>query len=285
MSKHVELTLHLSEETVTCALDSALIEYVPTSTANPITDYFSATSVLIKKIVNEKYPNDSEILGLLVLGVVSCAEFYFRSVLSVLGAICPLCEVHSESVNIPLGSIRYYSKSGFPTAMATFEHSSLADMKAIANEIKRFAGFNCMDDSSVKRALQDFEILCEVRHCFVHTRGFVGLKAARAIGGKRALQKLLIQQTEALDLIKFSHNAVRAVNRYLANQILTGWIDGDVLAGDWVSDRESFTRLWKLFAIPKEDEFAGSVRKAYAKVRQSVLKRRQAIAAKVRTTS
>ena len=281
MSNHVSVTLHNPEETVTCDFAAALVEYPLGNQRNPISDYFGTTQNLIQKIISTKYADDAEVLGLLVLGVVSSAEFYFRSVLSELTRTCPLCERHVEALNIPVGSIPFYSKTAFASAIAAFEHESLADSKKITAEIKRFAGFACADNSSVKEALDDFELLCELRHCFVHARGFAGLKAARAIGGTRTLQKVLIGQSQALDFIKLSHNAVRAVNRYLCNEVLNRWIDKDVLTGVWRDDKRLFVKLWNLFAVAGEDGYDGSLAKAYATVKPVILKRKQAIAAKV----
>jgi hypothetical protein len=248
---------------------------------NPITDYFMTTGRLVKKIVDTKYADDAEVLGLLMLGVVSSAEFYFRSILSELARACPLCVLHTEAINIPSGSIAFYSKSGFSPTMSAFEHESLADSKKISGEIKRFAGFTCSENSSVKKALDDFELLCELRHCFVHARGFAGLKAIRALGGKRTVHKVLVRQQQALDFIKLSHNAVRAVNHYLSNEVLNRWIDKDVLSGKWATDKRLFTRYWHLFAKRAEDPYSGSAQKAYAVVRPVILKRQQGIAAKV----
>lgn len=282
MSKHVSLTLHYPEETVECDFTAALSVFPQFKVLpNPITDYFATTASLVKKIVDTKYANDAEILGLLVLGVVSSAEFYFRSILSELSDACPLCQHHTEAMTIPAGSQAFYAGSGFHPMMSAFEHESLADSKKIVGEIKRFVGLSCGGNTSVKKALDDFELLCELRHCFVHARGFAGLKAVRAIGGPRNLHKVLIGQSQALDFIKLSHNAVRAVNKYLSEEILDRWIEKDVLVGKWSDDKKAFTRYVELFTKRNETNFDGSLKTAYATVRPAIVKRRQGIAAKV----
>lgn len=281
MSDHVALSLHRSEEAISCNFDDALVPLPAKVTINPISDYFESTGGLTAKIVSTKYADDSEVLGLLVLGVVSSAEFYFRSIFGELLELCPLCKRHTEAVNIPVGSFAYYESSGYSHAMSAFEHESLADSKKIIAEIKRFSGFNAADDGSVKRALDDFEKLCEIRHCFVHARGFAGLKAARALSdSKRTLQKVLMNQSSALDLIKLSHNAVRAVNRYLANAVVNRWIDRDVLAGEWLVDKPLFERYVHAFFVKSEDAYSSTPYRAYSTVRSAVVRRNQAIAAR-----
>lgn len=282
MSNHVSLNLHRSEETISCDFSSALTPFPKAQKAvNPITDYFSVTANLVKKIIDTKYADDSEILGLLVLGVVSSAEFYFRAILSQLSRQCPICELHTEALTIPKASFSFYSKSNFAPSMSAFEHESLADSKKIISEVRRFTNFNCVDSTSVKKALDDFELLCELRHCFIHARGFAGLKASRAIGGSRTLQKVLINQTQALDFIKLSHNAVRAMNHYLGDEILNRWIQRDVLVGNWRQDKSLFSDYLALFVKQGEDEYDGIAQKSYSLVKHAVVQRKQAIAAKV----
>lgn len=281
MFKHVTLTLHEPEETIICDFSSALTPHSSDAIKNPITDYFDNANGLVLKIIQAPYGNDSEILGLLVLGIVSSAEFYFRAIISELVRTCPICESISEAINIPVGSNSFYLKSGYSSAMSAFEHESLADSKKITGEIKRFVGFQCQENSSVKKALDDFELLCEIRHCFVHARGFAGLKAARALKGPRTLQVVRITQAQALDFIKLAHNAVRAVNHYLCNEVLNRWIEKDELKGTWVQDKKLFTRYWKLFAVGGEDKYTGDPRVAYQSVQTIIKKRKQGMAAQV----
>lgn len=279
MSSHVTVALHLPEETVYCDLGQALVP-VPTGLKeSPIAEYFASTGGLVRKIIDTQHSNDSEILGLLVLGVISSAEFYFRRILSEVARVCPLCVTQTEPITIPSGSVAFYGDSDFSSVIAAFEHESLADSKKISGEIRRFAGFQCGDGSSMKKALEDFELLCELRHCFVHSRGFVGLKAMRALGEKRrGPHKILVKQQQALDFIKLAHNAVRAVNHFLSNEVLNRWIDRDVLSGNWKSDKQLFESFWRIFAKPGEDSYSASPRKAYSVVRPILLKRRNAAA-------
>lgn len=281
MSNYVTLTLHEPEETIVCDFGAALKPFPNGAIGNPITDYFFNTGNLVRKIVDTRYSNDAEILGLLVLGVVSAAEFYFRTILSEIARTCPLCVRHTEAINIPSGSHSFYENSAFSSSISAFEHESLADAKKIATEVKRFVGVQCTEDASVKKALEDFELLCEMRHCFVHARGFVSLKAIRAIGGERKVHKILIAQDQAFDFIKISHNAVRALNHYLSREILNRWIDRDVLLGAWKQDKKIFCQYWSVFSKAGEDSYAGSVQGAYAQIRPVILARKQAIAAKV----
>lgn len=286
MSNHARLILHQSEEAVSVNTSKLLERYPGPNTANAITDYFAVSNNLLIKIARTAYADDSEILGLLLLGVVSAAEFYFRSVLGAAITVCPLCALHAEGAHVPIGSYGFYRGSGYSHAMAAFEHESLADAKKIKTECKKLTGFDLTEDSSANKAISDFEILCELRHCLVHARGFAGLKACKALGAEqRSLQKLLVGKAEALELVKLSHNAVRALNRFLADSIVNRWVERDVLNGVWNSDKALFVSAIEAFWIKGEDSYNGIAWNAYKPFRRAIVARRKAIGARVSGTS
>lgn len=281
MSKHVSLKLHEPEEQVHVSIADSVRQVPIGNRLNPISDYFDATSRLKGKILTAAYSQDAELLGLMIVGVISAAEFYFRSILGRIVQICPLCSRAAESAQVPLGSFDYYGGGDYCFVLGAMEHESLADADRVANYIKRLTGFKTGGDSSVVAALAGYEALCEVRHCLAHARGFVGLKGSRAMAlDQRTLSKVLVSQEGALELLKLSHNGVRAVNRFLFESLVDRWIDRDILRGDWAEDRELFVLAWRAFFVAGEDAFSGNVRTAYSPVRRVVAKRKEAIAAK-----
>jgi hypothetical protein len=280
-SKHVSLKLHEPEEQVHVLITDSVRQVPVGNRLNPISDYFDATSRLKGKILTAANAQDAELLGLMIVGVISAAEFYFRSILGRMVQICPLCSRLAENAQVPMGSFGYYMGSDYCFALSAMEHESLADAERVATYIKRLTGFKTTDDSSVVAALEGYDVLCEVRHCLTHARGFVGLKGSRALGlNQRSLSKVLVAQEGALELLKLSHNGVRAVNRFLFDSLVDRWIDRDVLRGNWAEDRVPFGLAWRAFFVSGEDAFNGNLRTAYSPVRRVVAKRKEAIAAK-----
>jgi hypothetical protein len=281
VSKHVSLKLHAPEEQLDVSLADSTQQVPRGLQLSPIADYFDATSRLKGKILAAAQSNDAELLGLMIIGVISAAEFYFRSILGRVIQICPLCARQAEATQVPVGAFGFYESSDYCFALGAMEHESLADAAKVTAYIGKLTGFKTNEDSSVAAALQGYESLCELRHCLAHARGFVGLKGSRALGlEQRALSKVLVNQTSAFELLKLSHNAVRSVNRFLLDSLVNRWIDRDVLSGTWMDDRDRFGMAWRSFSMAGEDGFNGNMRSAYAIVRQSIVKRQQAIAAK-----
>lgn len=283
MSKHGALALHLPEEAIAPDIHG-ILQPIPGALAeNPISEYFYSANSLTTKIARSSQADDSEILGLLLLGIVSAAEFYFRAVFGVATSICPACKVQAEMQRIPIGSFAFYENTGYSHTLSAYEHESLADSKKIVSECKKFTGLDISTDTSALKAITDFEILCELRHCLVHARGFAGLKACVALKTeKRKLQKLLVGKSEAFELIKISHNAVRAVNRFIANGIVNRWIDQDLLTGIWKTDREIFTELIEAFWIRGEDNYKTIPFSAYRPFRKAILAKQKAMEAQVK---
>ncbi len=281
MSKHVSLRFHAPEEQLDASLVDS-IQQVPVGLRlSPIADYFDATSRLKGKILAAAHADDAELLGLMIIGVISAAEFYFRSILGRTIQICPLCARQAEAAQVPMGAFSFYEDSDYCFALGAMEHESLADAAKVATYFNKLTGFKTSEDSSVVAALQGYESLCELRHCLAHARGFVSLKGSRALGLEgRKLSKVLVNQAGAFELLKLSHNAVRSVNRFLLDSLVNRWIDRDVLTGTWANDSTRFAMVWKSFSMTGEDGFNGNVRSAYAVVRQSIVKRQQAIAAR-----
>jgi hypothetical protein len=275
VSKHANLALHPREEAVTADVLGILKPFPGSGNANPITEYFRAADSLVRKITDSTYAADAEMLGLLLLGVVSAAEFYFRSVLGVAVTVCPLCCRNNDMLQVPIGSFEFYSGSGYSHALGAFEHESFADAKRIRTECKKLTGFDLNDDSSANKAIQDFEILCELRHCLIHARGFIGLKTCKALGvEQRSLQKILVGKKEIFELLKLSHNAVRAFNRFLAESILNRWIDQDLLSGGWKTDKKIFSAVIREFWIKGNDTFGSLCLKAYRPFQKAALARK-----------
>jgi len=285
VSKHAALVLHQTEEAVWIDIPNVLHPFPAGPDKNPIQDYFFATSRLAGKFTQPPYADDAEVIGLLLLGIVSAAEFYFRRVLGLALDVCPVCRQHAELVHVPLGSVAFFSRSGYSFAMSSFEHESLADAKKLKAECRRFTGFDITGDLSADKAIDDFELLCQLRHCLVHASGLAGFKASRALSSpRREIQKLILRKEDAFELLKLSHNAVRGFNRFLANSILNRWVDRDLLVGKWSTDKQAFTAVVKSFWMPGEDEYLGIPWNAYRPFRKAVVTRKQALAAKVATT-
>lgn len=279
MSSHGSLKLHEREEAVSLDLDSWLKVVPPHVPNSAIDDYFECTDGLKAKIIASEAV-DAELLGLLTIGVISAVEFYLRTIFSRVPDICPFAQRHMEMTAVAAGAAAYYSNSGIPYLLSLFDHESLANGEKIKTTCKKCVGLNLMDDGSVQKVIEDFEKLCELRHCLVHARGYVGLKASNALELEaRTPKKVLLDRAGVLEVLKIAHNVVRAVNRFLADGIANRWVDRNYLTGVWHDDKDRFTRLFSSFSRRGRDEYGGVAYKAYRPFQKSARAKRSAVIA------
>ncbi len=277
MSNSSTLDLNKPEETVVIDIRTAVARCKLPHHVSPISDYFSYTQSLISRFIREDIRSDPTALSLLLLGIVSAAEFYFRSVITQTLSICPCSIKHSERVQIPLASLSYYGTETSSLGLSIFEHKSLAGSDEIKNEVQRLLGIAIPKTGSVATALTGFDTLCELRHAAIHTRGYISSKAASDLGiYAAALQQIDMAQAAAFDLTKLSHNAVRSLNRFLTNAILERWKAQKILTGVWVHDKKIFTRFFNVFVYPEESAFSNDVRLAYRHIQNSLVARGKA---------
>ncbi|CAE6887874.1 hypothetical protein [Paraburkholderia domus] len=274
MSKASLLELHKPEEAIVIDLDQALTKCTLPGSISPITDYFTHTQALIARFVRPEFSTDAEALSLLLLGVVSAAEFYFRSILVQSLDVCPYAMKQAERVQVPLGSLAYYGTKTRSLGLSVFEHKSLAGSAEIKAELQRLLGISAPAASSVSAALSGFDTLCELRHAAIHTRGYVSSKAASDLGiSMSSLHRICFSQSVVFDLAKLSHNAVRSFNRFVLESLLDRWIAKKYLTGSWRADKSKFSRLFLMFSYPTENPFGEDVTKAYKAIQPSIVAR------------
>ncbi|SDC19568.1 hypothetical protein SAMN05216345_101882 [Cupriavidus sp. YR651] len=271
MSKSIVLELHKPEEEIAIEIGESLEKCVLPTDKSPIEDYFKYTQGLIARFVRPEFSGDVETLSLLLLGIVSAAEFYFRTILVRSLDICPLARKQAERIQIPLGSLGYYGTKTAALGLSIFEHKSLAGANEVKNELQRLVGVDIKNNSSVAAALSGFDTLCELRHAAIHARGYIGSKGASDLGvSMDALRKISFSQSAVFDLTKLSHNAVRSFNRYVFKSMLERWISESQFTGHWRSDKAKFKKLFDLFSYPPENPFAEDLAGAYKLIRPSI---------------
>ena len=112
---------------------------------------------------------NSETLGrLLLLGLVSGAEVYFRSAIVGTLRVCPVCRMHAANQTIAFGALDYYGVDEIEWGF--FEAASLASADEVIRATRRLLGIEIQPNTSVAAALAEFDRLCHLRHAAVHAR-------------------------------------------------------------------------------------------------------------------
>lgn len=208
------------------------------------------------------------ILGSLVyLGMVSAAESYFRSLLRRLIITDPVCQSKASSRPVTYGAALHHEVNLLPEAL--FEGVSMASTKNVASELKDLCGVTQMTkEGGVPTHLQllfeNFESICQIRHCGIHRFGKLGSQQALRLGiGAHSplLEKpLKLSVIHLQDVAEALEALIRGVNSYCFFDIIKrthkagpgGREKVQTYSEPWqmdfAGDRERFNRYYAIFA-------------------------------------
>lgn len=215
---------------------------------SPIDDYYYYVQDLMKLGDNASLAASETLGRLLLLGLVTGVERYFRSVLAGAIRVCPICRAHAGDQLVSFGAVDFYGPKSLEWAL--FDSSSLAGADEIRSRTKKLLNIELPKGaSSIEAALSEFDKLCHLRHASVHSRGRLGRGNAAALG----LGNLGANTSVALTLPTLHaaaatcHSTVRAYNKIIFRRVMERWIGADELTGQWRRDRERFSALFDLF--------------------------------------
>lgn len=258
--------------------------HVPTENS-PIDEFLDNLYEINKLYLQaEKRSEYTSVLGSLVyLGMVSAVEGYFRSLLRRLILIDPACEANASNRTVSYGAAIHHDESLLPEAL--LEGVSLASTKAVAGELRNLCNISQMGkDGGVPKALEqlfdNFESICQIRHCGIHRFGKLGSQQALRLGmdaHKPLLEKpLKLAVSHLQDIAEALEALVRAVNSYCFADLIKkthtfspAGREKDKLYRitwqcDWDADRERFATYYSVFVSNRGVVKSPSVESMYS---------------------
>lgn len=82
---------------------------------------------------------------------------------------------------------------------------------------------------------------------------------------------LSISSDEFQNTAQICHNCVQAYNRYLYRELIQRWLGHHILTGDWDTDSEKFSNLFKLFKSEIDNVALSSPQEAYQDLKPAIL--------------
>ncbi len=230
---------------------------------NPVDNFYSDVARLVPLGKKEDLQGNETLGKILLLGLVSATEHYFRAVLAGLVHICPLARKQAAALQVSFGAFEYYPKHEL--GLALFEQASLATAGEIRKHTQRIVGIEIKQDPSTEAALTEYDKLCQLRHAAVHSRGNLGHQNLQELGIAPSLRRLAVK----VELPGFHlaaavcQNVVRAYNRLLYRKTLERWMAHKRLNTMWSDDRVPFSQLFALFHSHHDSEGPRSAYHAY----------------------
>jgi hypothetical protein len=248
--------------TATTASTLNIADYTSESTENEsaIDLFYGGRIQLLNAVEPSWAQNHPAVVALVLVGLISQTENYFRNIISGVIKICPLAKSQSATKPVNLATAWHGSTS---IEKGAFENISFSSSETISKTLKSIIGYEIKGSSQIKAPLLEFDKLCELRHAVVHSGGLLAGKNAvrlqlpnsKKASGVRLGYPELQESAEVCtalvcssNLELFSHMSAR----WLHDWPRTTTYDGTNLNG-------AFNNIWKLFHS-KTDSGNNSIR-------------------------
>ncbi|MBK5502237.1 hypothetical protein [Peribacillus sp. TH14] len=258
--------MNKSEETVILESKKFFQECSPII-KSPIDNFYEICTKYVKLTKPEIVGEYPDITRLLIMGYVSAVEEYLRNVFCYVINICPQARDKASDKMIKFGSVDYYDLSKI--AEGLFDASSFASGKEIKSKTRELLDIDIKENSSLDVAMKEFNKICHLRHCAVHSGGILNGHNAKELGLSRddvksVLKPDLIAVQEAL-LVCYSF--VRAFNQHVFEKTLERWKNKlSLITGNWAAENELFTKFVNIFWSTTDNGEIANYKKIFRKV-------------------
>jgi hypothetical protein len=189
-------------QTVGAARVSDIQKYVtfdPRAASSPIDSFYEASQALVKLGTPAALGAEPALGPLLLVGLVSAAENYFRDLFARTIQLCPNARAAASDENVKLGSVVWHS--GGDAIRSAFEHISFADGERLLASCKKYLNLQLQRTGIVG----EFDKVCQLRHGIVHAGSILGGKNATVLSLPATRMRLRIavgfdQLQEAADI-------------------------------------------------------------------------------------
>lgn len=230
----------------------------PKSHLSPLDELIENTNRL-NALAAQQQQFTRELGALLLLGHTSAVESFIRSLICAVIELDEVARKRSEPHLLPFGAAMSHERERM--AEALLEGISFASRSNVVDGLKDFLG---VSDTArtIGPILDEFQRICELRHCCVHRFGKLGAKNAIALGlheHKGVLEAPLNLSRASIDEIalrlrtfaKSLNNVVceRVMDRTVRNKDDHGrQLYSSNWTWNWQRDRRRFTAYYRIFA-------------------------------------
>jgi hypothetical protein len=183
---------------------------------------------------------------------VAVAEDYFRSVLTDVVDVCELCAARVKPLETRM---EFVFNGSVPDAVrGMLDRESFSSSATIKYWSKKIAGTSFSRYRSLTVALAEFERVCHIRHCAVHSGGYVSTHNAGVLEVPAGSWISFGAPDAIYEIISVVTATIRSFNQSLFEVVLGEWMDSGRLTGDWAQDRTPFSQLWNTFRSRRDIE-------------------------------
>jgi len=247
---------------------------------SPIDNFFENTkdlNILISTLTHIPPNLQKKNFNLILLGQISAVESYLREIIRKLIINDEESKQTSSGMQLSYGAALNYAPEILPESL--MENISFASKSNILKTFSDFLNIKGQKPTEVLNALEEFERICQLRHCVIHRFGKLGSNNALKLGidvHAQCLEKpLSLTEPHLYETYIICKNLVLVLNSYLFKSILqrTTIIDG-FWTWDLRKDKRKFKKYYEIFKSNKASETPqGTLQLAYNALREYEEKR------------
>lgn len=216
----------------------------PLRALSPLDAYYSDAEQVLERSRRADVADDPILMRLLVMEVVSAAEYYFRTMLSAVVSLCPEAGVVAMNRQLTLGSVAFYGRS---IALGILDGVSLAAAGEVGRQTKNALGLDIPSGSPLAESLAQFEKVCQLRHAVAHSGGYLGAKNVTELAVDNVFPcAVTVDFLRLQHVVAVGHNAARSFNSFVFERTLERWVSKKRMKGLWRVDKPKFERLLTL---------------------------------------
>jgi len=208
--------------------------------------------------------------NLVMLGIVSGVESYFRETIRKILLVDEDSRVTSYSKAISYGAALYHDNELLPEAL--LEDCTFTSKKNIIDNMRGFLGISCnlQQNAVISNALDEYEKICQLRHCIAHRSGLLGSKNAIALGLDQHSEFLEKPIKASLDSVNnafnICQNIVFEMNDFVFDSVVHRTVAKGMWTGNLTKDKRYFKSLFSIFSPnPSSDDDLKAIYIKFAK--------------------
>lgn len=201
--------------------------------------------------------------NLVFLGFISAVESYFRCLTRQIVLVDEFVADKVSEQKITFGAALHSHRALLPEAF--LEDMSFISKDSVDKLLTQIIGIKSQKLSGI---LEEYNRICQLRHCIVHRFGKLGTNNAIKLGlnkHKQLLEKPI--QIGEEDLSTIAHtlvNLVKAVNNHVYEEVLERSAkNSNIWTWDYRRDKKVFAGLYKVFASELSPSPSPSCKDAY----------------------
>ncbi|MBK0127463.1 hypothetical protein IAE30_27360 [Pantoea sp. S61] len=228
---------------------------------------YSSASSTFQPLANSSSDEWNQLSHLVILGLVSSVETYFRSLIRKLLIIDEHSKKHSYVANVTYGAALHHQKDLLPEAL--LENASFTSSANIVKTLNSFLDLNLGGYAkipSLNSAFNDYDTVCHLRHCVVHRSGHLGSNNALSLGLDEYCK--FLEKPISIDLSGIQEIAVvcdtliKEINDKIFHDILSRTVNHLNWSGDLRSDKSLFKPYFDLFS-PTDSNDVATLKRCY----------------------